>query len=149
MRPIPCPNPPHPTTSLHRTFPCACPFTPGIDEDMIERLVRRFYDAVRVDAQLGPVFQRVIPMDWEPHLKTMMAFWSSVTLMSGRYKGQPMPMHKALSDVGPEHFDRWLDLFRHAARDVCPPDIARVFIDRAEQIAVTLSQGMFGRPYNA
>ncbi|MEQ8506486.1 MAG: group III truncated hemoglobin [Rhodospirillales bacterium] len=130
-------------------IPLRMPLHPGIDEDMIERLVRRFYDAVRVDAQLGPVFQRVIPMDWEPHLKTMMAFWSSVTLMSGRYKGQPMPMHKALSDVGPEHFDRWLDLFRHAARDVCPPDIARVFIDRAEQIAVTLSQGMFGRPYNA
>lgn len=61
----------------------------GIDEPMIERLARRFYERVRGDALLGPVFEERIA-DWEPHLARMYAFWSSVALMSGRYHGSPM-----------------------------------------------------------
>jgi Truncated hemoglobins len=53
----------------------------GIDEAMIERLVREFYVRVRDDAVLGPVFAAKID-DWEPHLQKMFAFWSSVALMS-------------------------------------------------------------------
>jgi hypothetical protein len=62
----------------------------GITEAMIERLVRSFYDKVREDEMLGPVFDARIT-DWEPHLAQMCAFWSSVALMSGRYHGAPMP----------------------------------------------------------
>jgi hemoglobin len=40
----------------------------GIDEAMIERLVRDFYARVRDDAVLGPVFTANID-DWEPHLQ--------------------------------------------------------------------------------
>src|SRR5947209_7104359 len=54
----------------------------GIEESMIETLVRRFYAKVRADALLGPVFEARIA-DWEPHLKQMCAFWSSVALMTG------------------------------------------------------------------
>lgn len=130
-------------------IPLRMPLHPAIDEDMIERLVRHFYDRVRADADLGPIFQRVIPGDWEPHLRTMMAFWSSVTLMTGRFKGQPMVKHKALYDLRPEHFAIWLGLFRTSAREVCPPAVAVIFIDRAERIALTLSAGAFGAPYDA
>src|SRR5690242_11461624 len=49
----------------------------GIDETMIESLVRRFYAKVREDAVLGPIFDAKIH-DWEPHLERMCAFWSSV-----------------------------------------------------------------------
>jgi hemoglobin len=41
---------------------------------------------VRTDALLGPVFNRAI-QDWDAHLDKLPAFWSSVTLMTGRYKG--------------------------------------------------------------
>lgn len=61
----------------------------GIDEAMVERLVRSFYARARDDAILGPIFAAKI-RDWEPHLQKMFAFWSSVALMSGRYHGQPM-----------------------------------------------------------
>ena len=67
----------------------------GIDEAMIERLVRSFYVRVREDAILGPIFAAKIE-DWEPHLQKMFAFWSSVALMSGRYHGQPMARHLPL-----------------------------------------------------
>jgi hypothetical protein len=67
----------------------------GIDEAMIDRLVRAFYARVREDTLLGPVFAARIS-DWEPHLRQMCAFWSSVVLMSGVYHGQPMQKHVPL-----------------------------------------------------
>lgn len=114
----------------------------GIDEPMIERLVRGFYDRVREDSLIGPVFATRIS-DWEPHLQQMFAFWSSVALMSGRYHGQPMGKHMRLPIDG-RHFDRWLALFEQAARDLCPPKAADHFIERAHRIAESLELGVAG-----
>lgn len=112
----------------------------GIDEAMIERLVRRFYEAVREDPLLAPIFAARI-RDWEPHLQRMFAFWSSVALMSGRYHGQPMAKHLPLPADG-RHFDRWLALFEATARRECPPAAAEHFIERARRIAESLEMGM-------
>ncbi len=112
----------------------------GIDEAMIERLVRRFYEAVRADALLAPIFAARIA-DWEPHLRRMMAFWSSVALMTGRYHGQPMAKHLPLA-ADARHFDRWLELFEETARRECPPAAAAHFIERARRIAESLELGM-------
>jgi len=112
----------------------------GIDEPMIERLVRTFYGRVQLDPMLGPVFAAVVT-DWEDHMKRLCAFWSSVTLLSGRYHGQPMPKHARLP-VGGAHFDRWLDLFEATAKEICPPAAAALFIDRARRIADSLEMGM-------
>jgi hemoglobin len=115
----------------------------GIDEAMIARLVQAFYGKVRRDAVLGPVFDERIT-DWEPHLRRMCAFWSSVALMSGRYHGQPMEKHLPLP-VDSRHFDRWLMLFEETAHDVCPPTAAAHFAERARRIAESLELGIAGR----
>jgi hemoglobin len=115
----------------------------GIDEAMIERLVRRFYARVRDDALLGPIFEARIA-DWEPHLERMCAFWSSVALMSGRYHGQPMRVHLPLP-VDATHFDRWLELFERTADEVCPPPAAAHFTERARRIAESLELGIAAR----
>lgn len=115
----------------------------GIDEAMIERLVRAFYGKVRGDRLLGPVFDRRIA-DWEPHLQRMCAFWSSVALLTGRYHGQPMAKHLPLP-VDARHFDRWLALFAATAREVCPANAAAHFIERAERIAESLELGIAGQ----
>lgn len=112
----------------------------GIDEAMIERLVHRFYDAVRADPLLAPVFAARIA-DWGPHLARMCAFWSSVALMTGRYHGQPMAKHLPLA-ADRRHFDRWLALFEATARRECPPAAAAHFIERAQRIAESLELGM-------
>lgn len=115
----------------------------GIDEAMIARLVQAFYGKVRQDALLGPVFDERIA-DWEPHLRRMCAFWSSVVLLSGRYHGQPMEKHLPLP-VDSRHFDRWLTLFEETAHDVCPPTAAAHFAGRARRIAESLELGIAGR----
>lgn len=114
----------------------------GLDEAVLDRLVRRFYGRVRQDPVLGPVFADVID-DWEPHLERMVAFWSSVALMTGRYHGRPMQKHAPLP-IGEEHFDRWLALFRDTAREVCPPQGADHVVAAAERIALAM-QSSLGR----
>ena len=112
----------------------------GISEAMIERLVHGFYAKVRRDPMLAPVFDAKI-RDWEPHLKQMCAFWSSVALMPGRYHGTPMVKHMRLP-VDAAHFDRWLALFEETARELCPPEAAVHFIERARRIAASLEMGV-------
>ena len=108
----------------------------GLDERVLRTLVHAFYDRVRADPLLSPVFAARIT-DWEPHLERMVAFWSSVALMSGRYHGRPVPAHTPLP-VGAAHFERWLALFRETAREVCTPAGAAHVIERAERIAQSL-----------
>jgi hemoglobin len=112
----------------------------GIDEAMIESLVNAFYARVRRDPVLAPVFDARIK-DWEPHLKQMYAFWSSVALMTGRYHGTPMVKHTPLP-VDAAHFDRWLELFEQTAREVCPLTAAEHFVERARRIAASLELGI-------
>jgi hemoglobin len=114
----------------------------GIDEAMIERLVRGFYARVREDAVIGPIFESQID-DWEPHLRRMCEFWSSVALASGRYSGQPMARHLPLPIDG-RHFDRWLALFEATAQALCPPDAATRFMQIARRIAESLELGIAG-----
>jgi len=112
----------------------------GIDEAMIERLVHGFYDRVRADAMLGPVFAAHIK-DWGPHLDRMVQFWSSVALMTGAYHGRPMQVHLNLP-IDARFFDRWLGLFEETANDLCPPAAAAHFVERARRIADSLELGI-------
>jgi hemoglobin len=115
----------------------------GIDESMIDRVVRTFYAKVRNDPLLGPVFEARIA-NWEPHLQRMCAFWSSVALMSGVYHGRPMEKHLPLP-VDARHFDRWLALFEQTAQEVCPRAAAEHFIERAHRVAESLELGIAGQ----
>ena len=122
------------------------PVHPQITEEMVATLVHAFYARVRADAAIGPIFARVIGEDWDAHLAKMCDFWSSVMLLTGRYKGNPMIAHMRLKMIRPAHFERWLALFRETAQTVCPPEIAALFIGRAENIARRLQMGMFFHP---
>lgn len=111
----------------------------GIDEVMIKALVHGFYDRVRQDPLLGPVFASRIK-DWAPHLERMCQFWSSVALLTGRYHGRPMQKHLSLA-IDAHHFDRWLELFGQTATELCPPAAAAHFLERANRIAQNLEAG--------
>ncbi|WP_417686167.1 group III truncated hemoglobin [Roseibium sp.] len=112
----------------------------AIDEAQIKRVVDRFYDRVRADDLIGPVFAERIT-DWQPHLEQMYRFWSSVALATGAYNGTPMPKHMVLP-VDATHFDRWLALFEATVRDECTPEGAEHFLARAKNIASSLEMGV-------
>lgn len=113
----------------------------GVDEKLVGELVDQFYTAVRRDEVLGPIFEARVE-NWNDHLEKLRAFWSSVVLMSGRYKGRPMPAHIAIAEISDDHFERWLELFGETARKVCPPDAASLFVDRSRRIAESLQLGI-------
>ena len=108
---------------------------PTVTEEDIATLVNEFYGKVRYDPLLGPVFAGAIGEEWGPHLAKMRAFWSSVFLASGTYKGNPMMAHLQLPPrLTAAHFQRWLDLWRETAGPPAPPDVAYQFVQRAEII---------------
>jgi hemoglobin len=113
----------------------------GVDEPMIRELVHTFYGRVRQDPEIGPIFNREVD-DWDEHLAKLCDFWSSVLLMSGRFKGQPMAVHVKVGDIEPRHFLRWLALFEATARELWPQAAAEVVIDRARQIGRSLELGI-------
>lgn len=125
----------------HEPHPKAPGLAVGISEPMIRELVHAFYAEVRRDPLLGPIFEARVH-DWPEHIDKLSAFWSSVVLMTGRYKGRPMPVHMAIPEISRTHFERWLALFRATARAVCPEPAAELFIDRAERIAESLHLGI-------
>ncbi len=131
---------PHAAPARRAAFAAQVKARTGIDEDMIQRLVHAFYGRVRADSMLGPIFAARIS-DWEPHLERMCAFWSSVTLMTGRYHGQPMQAHAPLP-IDAAHFDRWLAMFAATVDNVCPASAAEHFIGKARMIAESLELGV-------
>jgi hemoglobin len=72
----------------------------------------------------------------------MCDFWSSVVLMTGRFKGAPMSTHARLPELRPTHFARWLHLFAQTAKTECPAEAAALFIAKSEIIARSLQLGI-------
>lgn len=106
-----------------------------LDDTMIRAVVDLFYARARRDDIIGPVFNRVIAeAEWPAHLATIADFWSSMLLGTGRYFGRPMPKHIAIPELSDAHFQRWLDLFRQTVTELCPAEIAALFLERAERI---------------
>lgn len=114
----------------------------GVTEPMIRDVVHGFYDKVRADRLLAPIFESIIGDRWTAHLAKMCDLWSSVLLMTGRFKGAPMAVHAAIPQLGPEHFERWLQLFQAAAEDIAPPPAAALFVAKARNIAESLQLGI-------
>jgi hemoglobin len=113
-----------------------------INEEALGRLVERFYAKVRLDPDLGPIFNGAIH-DWAEHLEKLKAFWSSVMLTSGRYKGQPMAAHmKHEPSMKPELFQRWLALWWETANEELSPEGAAAVHAKAERIAESLQLGL-------
>ncbi|PZN93474.1 MAG: preprotein translocase subunit TatC [Alphaproteobacteria bacterium] len=116
-----------------------------ITEAQIAALIPRFYGRVRADAMIGPVFAGAID-HWPPHLEKLVAFWSSVMLTTGRYKGNPMAAHmKHLAIITPPMFDRWLELWAQVTAETLPADIAAVLQAKAERIAQSLKLALYFR----
>jgi hemoglobin len=106
-----------------------------LDEGTIRVVVEEFYAVARQDDVIGPVFKRVVPSDrWREHIDTIVDFWSSMLLGTGRYTGRPLRKHLVIPELEDRHFRRWLALFRHTAERVCNADAAAVLVERSERV---------------
>lgn len=83
----------------------------------VKLLVDAFYEKVRMDELLGPIFNERIQNRWPEHLEKMYRFWQTVLLGEHAYFGSPFPPHAQLP-VGHEHFSKWMELFTATADEL-------------------------------
>lgn len=83
----------------------------------VDFLVRRFYDRVRLHADLGPIFNQVVT-DWETHLIHLSDFWEMILLQTGPGAGKfnPVKVHREVdkaveNSIEQAHFGNWLELW--------------------------------------
>lgn len=110
----------------------------GIDDLFISNLVDRFYEAIRTDERLGPIFAAHVH-DWPTHLARMKNFWSSIMIESGRFSGSPMQKHIAIGGLDAGHFVHWQALWNQTVAQLTPDSIVRDrFCKAAQRIGTSL-----------
>lgn len=113
-------------------------------EANIRELVYAFYDRVRADALLGPVFDARLAGRWDEHLPKMCSFWSSLVLGAKTYRGNVQQAHQPLGGLEPRHFSHWLYLFLDTVEKRFQPAAAVRFMEPALRIAQSLQLSQFG-----
>ena len=113
------------------------------DEALIRRLVDAFYERVREDELLGPVFDAHV-QDWSRHLAKMYDFWSSMVLRTGRYSGRPIMAHMKIEGLTGRHFERWLALWGETVERIAPAAARAPFIDAAERMGKAMREQVVG-----
>ena len=101
----------------------------------IKLLVDTFYNKVREDNLIGPIFNERIQNRWPEHLSKMYTFWQTVLLGEHTYYGSPFPPHAQLP-VDQIHFKRWLALFAETLNELFSGEVANEAIWRANKMAV-------------
>ena len=94
-------------------------------------LVDSFYEKVKSDSLLGPVFSHV---NWPRHLPIMYNFWCSMLLGDGSYRGNPLQSHLHLP-IERAHFTQWLKLFQETVSEHFTGEKADEAKMRAQAIA--------------
>ena len=112
----------------------------NLDESQLAEQVDHFYDKVRTDPLLGPVFNPLVD-DWDAHKILMTSFWSTVALGTGHYRGNPLAKHQPLP-INAAHFERWLALWRETAHAELDAESAELVIGYAERIGYGMRVGM-------
>jgi hemoglobin len=66
----------------------------GLTEPLVRKVIFSFYDKVRHDPVLGPVFADAIGDSWDAHIERIMQFWLTATRLGRGYDGRNfMPAH--------------------------------------------------------
>ncbi len=100
----------------------------------IKFLVDKFYQKVKENELLGPVFTTVIQNKWPQHLEKTYRFWETVLLEKQTYKGGPFSPHAKLP-VHQQHFDTWLDIWKQTINEHFKGAIAEEAKWRANKMA--------------
>lgn len=101
------------------------------DRNDVVRLVDAFYDKVKANVFLAPVFSH---LDWPKHMPTMYNFWSSMLFGDMSYQGNPFQKHVHLK-ITAAHFKSWLELFSQTVDELFAGAKADEIKERARNIA--------------
>lgn len=111
-------------------------------------IVKTFYDLLKVDTQIGPIFIEMI-QDWDGHLEKITSFWE-VQLFNIRsgYQGNPIQAHQKVDEaqgysITPEDFGVWLFYWVNVINDNFEGEKAEELKDRARKMQTVLYLEIF------
>ena len=100
----------------------------------VERLVRRFYQAVIPDPVLGPTFHD-FGVDWAVHIPKLVDFWAGRLLDHPGYVGNAVGAHQPVLErcpFGQRELARWLELWEEIVDELFVGELAERAKQRAE-----------------
>lgn len=86
----------------------------------IKVLVEAFYTEVKQNEEIGRFFNDVVLINFQTHIPIIIAFWGSVLLGKGSYKGNPILKHIALhkkEKLSESDFDVWIKIWTQTIKD--------------------------------
>ncbi|WP_440881227.1 group III truncated hemoglobin [Tenacibaculum sp. C7A-26P2] len=107
-------------------------------------LVLTFYDRIKKDDLIGPIFIEMIPeKEWGNHLIKLTDFWETNLFFVRKFKGNPVKVHKNLDksfkySISQKHFGRWLQLWFSTIDELFVGEKAFNAKERARNIASML-----------
>jgi hemoglobin len=115
----------------------------GLDADLVATLLDEFYDRVRQDRVLGPVFAEIIGQNWDAHMAKINSFWRTALRLDRSYPGRDfMPAHWRHTAIRTEHLPIWLKLFEEAVQRVVQEQARGEFLRIARAMAENLALGL-------
>ena len=91
--------------------------------DDIKLMVNTFYQRIKQDIVLGPIFEEKIQDRWPVHLEKMYRFWQTILLEEHTYNGSPFPPHAQMA-IDESHFVIWLKIFTTTVDDLFNGNVA-------------------------
>ncbi|WP_394750302.1 group III truncated hemoglobin [Spongiimicrobium salis] len=104
-------------------------------------LVSTFYQAIREDALLGPIFnQHLSEEQWPPHLEKLTDFWVTALFGVACFKGNPMRAHRQVDEhlnytMNQLHFGKWLQLWFQTIDQLYVGELAERAKDASRRMA--------------
>ena len=117
----------------------------------VNNLVCLFYDKIKTDDLLGPIFNyHIAPEAWEDHLEKLTDFWESNLFGVRKFKGRPGQKHIIVdreqnNTISVKHFEQWLALWFRTVDELYAGELA----ERAKKTALNIGQRQFQLIMNA
>lgn len=108
-------------------------------------LVHTFYDKIRQNEMLGPIFNgHITDEQWPTHLSKLTDFWESNLFGVRTFRGSPSKAHVNVDknlhhSISQDHFAQWLQLWFETIEELYEGELAT----RAKDMARRMSTGQY------
>jgi hemoglobin len=113
----------------------------------IHYLVTTFYEKIRKDDLLGPIFSARIT-HWDAHLEHLTDFWESSLFFVNKYKGNPLDKHVEVDTsikkgINEHHFGVWLNYWIQTLDELFEGEKVNIAKNRARKMSTFIYIKLF------
>jgi hemoglobin len=113
----------------------------------VKLLVETFYDRIRTDVYLGPIFNTHVK-DWPHHFEHLTDFWEGNLFFKKIFNGRPLQTHKRVDSaegylINEQHFGVWLNHWVQTVDELYEGELAEMAKFRARKIGTFFLVHMF------